>query len=103
MMTLIYDSNKPLVYHLHGEIDNPQSMVLTEDDYLSFIVNLSVNIDKLFPAGIRTAIASSSMIFIGYSLSDWNLRIIFRKIATRYKICSPKPLFYSVISNRCQN
>jgi SIR2-like domain len=87
-----YDSSKPLVYHLHGEIDNSQSMVLTEDDYLSFIVNLSINIDKLFPARIRTAIASSSMIFIGYSLSDWNLRIIFRKIAQGIK---------SVVPNHC--
>ena len=86
------DFDKPIVYHLHGEIDNPQSMVLTEDDYLTFIINLSVNIDKLFPAQIRKAIASSSMIFIGYSLSDWNLRIIFRKIALGIK---------SVVPNHC--
>jgi hypothetical protein len=89
-----YDSNKPLIYHLHGEIDNPQSMVLTEDDYLSFIINLSVDIDKLFPARIRKAIASNSMIFIGYSLSDWNLRIIFRKIARGIK--SVVPNHYSI-------
>jgi SIR2-like domain len=80
-----FDFNNPLVYHIHGEIDNPQSMVLTEDDYLNFIVKLYVEIDKLFPAEIRKAFVSSSMIFIGYSLSDWNLRIILRRIAYSMK------------------
>ena len=76
-----FDYNNPLVYHIHGEVDNPQSMVLTEDDYLNFIVKLYVDIDKLFPVEIRNALATRSIMFIGYSLSDWNLRIILRKIA----------------------
>jgi hypothetical protein len=76
-----FDYKNPLVYHIHGEVDNPQSMVLTEDDYLNFIVKLHLDIDKLFPSQIRIAFGSSSIIFIGYSLSDWNLRIILRKIA----------------------
>jgi hypothetical protein len=80
-----FDFNNPLVYHIHGEIDNPQSMVLTEDDYLNFIVKLYVEIDKLFPAEIKRALVSSSILFIGYSLSDWNLRIILRKIAYSMK------------------
>ena len=83
-----FDSNNPLVYHIHGEIDNPQSMVLTEDDYLNFIVKLYVDIDKLFPALIKLKFASSSIMFIGYSLSDWNLRIILRQIAYSLKSTS---------------
>ena len=34
-------SERPLVYHLHGHINYPRSMVLTETDYLDFIINLS--------------------------------------------------------------
>jgi hypothetical protein len=83
-----FDSNNPLVYHIHGEVDNPQSLVLTEDDYLNFIVKLYVDIDKLFPAEIKLAFVSSSIMFIGYSLSDWNLRIILRKIADSMKSAS---------------
>jgi SIR2-like domain len=83
-----FDYRNPLVYHIHGEVDNPQSMVLTEDDYLNFIVKLYINIDKLFPSEIRLALASSAIIFIGYSLSDWNLRIILRKIADDLKSAS---------------
>jgi hypothetical protein len=83
-----FDSQSPLIYHLHGEIDNPQSMVLTEDDYLNFIVKLYVDIDQLFPAEIRNAFVSNSLVFIGYSLSDWNLRIILRRIAEGMKSAS---------------
>ena len=86
----IFDFKNPLVYHIHGEVDNPQSMVLTEDDYLNFIVKLDVNVDKLLPAVIREKFVSSSVIFIGYSMSDWNLRIILRKIADGMKSASTK-------------
>jgi SIR2-like domain len=83
-----FDTNNPLVYHLHGEIDNPQSMVLTEDDYLNFLVRLYLDIDKLFPPEIKIALVSTAIIFIGYSLSDWNLRIVLRTITESMKSAS---------------
>jgi ribosomal protein S17E len=89
-----FDSKNPLVYHIHGEVDNPQLMVLTEDDYLNFLLRLYLDIDKLFPSQIREALSTSSIIFIGYSFSDWNLRIILRKIATA--INSLVPLHISI-------
>ena len=35
--------DNPLVYHLHGIIDEPQSMVLTERDYIDFVINLTLD------------------------------------------------------------
>jgi hypothetical protein len=67
----------PLVYHLHGHYDLPQSLVLTEDDYLDFLVRLSTD-QKLLPPAIQSALAGTSLLFIGYSLSDWNFRVLFR-------------------------
>lgn len=67
----------PLVYHLHGHYDTPQSMVLTEDDYLNFMVNFSSD-QNFLPPPIRSALAGTSLLFIGYSLSDWNFRVLFR-------------------------
>lgn len=67
----------PLVYHLHGHYELPQSVVLTEDDYLDFLVHLSSD-QALLPPDIRTALAGTSLLFIGYSLSDWNFRVLFR-------------------------
>jgi len=71
---------KPLVYHLHGHYDTPQSMVLTEDDYLDFLVNLSRENQTVLPPAIRTAMSKTSLLFIGYSLSDWNFRVLFRTL-----------------------
>jgi hypothetical protein len=70
---------KPLVYHLHGVLDTPQSMVLTESDYIDFIVNLNSK-SEVLPKLIRETLAATSLLFIGYSLRDMNLRIIFRGI-----------------------
>jgi hypothetical protein len=71
----------PLVYHLHGHYDLPQSMVLTEDDYLDFLVRLSRD-QKLLPPPIVKALAGTSLLFIGYSLSDWNFRVLFRGLVS---------------------
>jgi hypothetical protein len=67
----------PLVYHLHGHIGLPQSLVLTEGDYLDFLIRLSRD-QTLLPPPIRTALAGTSLLFVGYSLTDWNFRVLFR-------------------------
>jgi hypothetical protein len=78
------DPWNPLVYHLHGAANEPQSMVLTEDDYLDFLVWFSrewANRDRrLFPAPVIKAIAGSSLLFIGYSRTDWSFRVLFRAL-----------------------
>jgi hypothetical protein len=72
-------AGSPLVYYLHGHCELPQSMVLTEDDYLAFLVRISTdNTVRLLPSKIRSALATTSLLFVGYSLSDWDFRVLFR-------------------------
>ena len=66
----------PVVYHLHGHRSVLDSLVLTEDDYLDFLVNMSR--DDILPPRIQEAITGSSVMFIGYSLADINFRVLFR-------------------------
>ena len=74
-------SQEPLVYHLHGDMEIPQSMVLTERDYVQFVINLSKEKEKdILPSIVRTALARSSLLFIGYSLEEINFRIIFQGV-----------------------
>lgn len=74
-------SEEPLVYHLHGDMDVPQSLVLTERDYIQFVINLSKEKEKdILPSAVRSALATSSLIFIGYSLEEINFRIIFQGV-----------------------
>lgn len=67
----------PVVFHLHGHLEVPESLVLTEDDYLDFLVAVSRD-DELLPHQVQRALAGTSLLFVGYRLSDWDFRVIHR-------------------------
>lgn len=67
----------PLVYHLHGRLDLPESLVLTEDDYLDFLVAVTRD-PGILPHHVQRALAGTSLLFIGYRLADWDFRVIHR-------------------------
>jgi hypothetical protein len=69
----------PLVYHFHGHAGLEQSMVLTEDDYLDFLVNMSREA-SMHPPQVMKALGESSLLFIGYKLADWDFRVLFRSL-----------------------
>jgi hypothetical protein len=69
-------AQEPVVYHLHGHLDVPQSLVLTETDYVSFLVEVARR--RLLPHQIEKALANGSLIFIGYGFGDWDFRVLFR-------------------------
>ncbi len=69
----------PVVFHLHGCLEDANSMVLTQDDYLDFLVEMSRNQD-LLPERIQEAFADTSLLFLGYSLNDWSFLVLFRSI-----------------------
>jgi hypothetical protein len=76
---------KPAVYYLHGSASEAGSIVLTEDDYLDFIVWVTAHwgdeahISHIAPA-VKDALARTSMLFIGYSQNDWSFRVLMRSI-----------------------
>jgi SIR2-like domain len=70
------DKKRPIVYHLHGHHGTPRSLVLTEDDYIDFLVRVSAD-PKLLPPVIREALGTRMLLFIGFSMADWTFRVIF--------------------------
>jgi hypothetical protein len=90
------DVGTPVVFHLHGHIDDPDSFVLTEDDYLDFIVNArryeastDTSVQMLTPRLVER-IANTSLLFIGYGLRDWNLRVLLRALVQSADVSSRK-------------
>ena len=77
----------PLVFHLHGAMDIPESMVLTEDDYLSFLVRMAAK-SELLPDVVQRVFAATTFLFIGYRLGDWNFRVIFQALRARQQFSS---------------
>lgn len=70
----------PLVYHLHGLDDHPDSLVLTEDDHLEFLVNVTQDIRRpdVIPSTVRNALSNSLLLLLGYDLHAWDLRVLLQ-------------------------
>jgi len=76
-------ADAPLVYHLLGSDEYVDSLVLTEDAYLDYLVQVSAETERL-PPTIWAALANSSLMFLGFSLRDWEFRVVMRGlVATR--------------------
>jgi len=73
--------HRPLVFHLHGHAEIPESLVLTEDDYLDFLMAMS-GPRNILPPRIQEAMAETSLLFIGYRIADWNFRVLFRTLVS---------------------
>ncbi len=70
----------PVVFHLHGHTGLTSSIVLTEDDYFDFLVNVSRD-PLLIPPRIQQVLTETSVLFIGYGLADWNFRVILQGLS----------------------
>jgi class 3 adenylate cyclase len=73
---------RPVVLKLHGAVDRADakrdSYVITEDNYIEY---LSVgDIGAQIPMTLRERMADSHFLFLGYSMRDWNLRVILNRV-----------------------
>jgi hypothetical protein len=70
---------RPLVYHLFGRLSQPDSLVITEDDYFDYLIGVTSRND-LIPAVVRRALADSALLFLGFDLDEWDFRVLFRTL-----------------------
>jgi hypothetical protein len=73
---------RPVVLKLHGCLNrdsaDDDSYVITEDSYIDYLSGGDVG--ALIPIALSQRMRSNSLLFLGYSLSDWNLRVILNRI-----------------------
>ena len=77
----------PLVYHLFGLEDFPQTLVLSEDDYMNFLISVVQDTNNrvpVVPLELRAALANWRLLILGYRLRYWDFRVLFRFIQ-RYR------------------
>ncbi|MFP4396347.1 MAG: CHAT domain-containing protein [Anaerolineales bacterium] len=65
----------PMVYHLLGSDEVPDSPVVTENDMMQFLINTAAETDRI-PNYIRGALASNLLLFVGYGLYDWEFQVL---------------------------
>lgn len=84
----------PVVYKIHGDIQDAESIVITDENYIDFLMRMN---DKdpyaPVPMSLKSRLSEWTTLFIGYSLLDYNLRLLFKTL--RWQIDDP-PMMYSV-------
>lgn len=72
---------RTVIVKLHGGIDRDDaradSFVITEDHYISYMAN---DVAEGLPACLLGAMLECHLLFLGYSLEDWNLRVFLFRI-----------------------
>jgi hypothetical protein len=76
---------KTVILKIHGAVsrtdETEDSYVISEDDYIKFLTHTSLQ--QLIPSTLLAKLFTSHILFLGYSLQDWNLRVILHQIATQ--------------------
>ena len=86
----------PIVFKIHGDIDRGETIVMTDEDYIQFVLRMS-NKDPYdpVPLTLKFYLTNWTTLFLGYSLLDYNLRLLFKTL--RWKIDNANvPDMYSV-------
>lgn len=86
-------SREPVVYHLHGSARHPRSMVVTEDDHMDFALGLGGergNDRRLIPTQLRPALTTRPLLFLGYDIRDWSVRLLFRGLLRTVAAMEPR-------------
>jgi len=71
-----------VVYKMHGTVSASgewDNFVITEDDYTDFLSQMSGG-NSAMPAIFQAQLRERNLLFLGYSLSDWNLRVILKSL-----------------------
>lgn len=78
-----YSVANPLVYHFHGCTPWAESAVVTEDDYFEFLINISRDYKSLAHRVDRAM--GGALLFLGYTLADWDFLVLFRLFANKLR------------------
>lgn len=84
---------EPAVYHLFGLEDYPQTLVLSEDDYMNFLISVvedNNTQNPVVPLRLREGLAESRLLLLGYHTKDWDFRVLFRFIL-KYRSADSAP------------
>jgi len=72
-----------VIFKMHGTVDRDtagtwDNYVITEEDYVDFLARMTTN--AAIPAIFFDYFVERSFLFLGYSLRDWNLRVILKNL-----------------------
>jgi SIR2-like protein len=79
----LFADEHPIVLKIHGGVNRTGishgSFVITEDHYIEYLVRKE-SVANLLPAPIPSLLTDRNLLFLGYALRDWNLRVILYRL-----------------------
>jgi CHAT domain/SIR2-like domain len=73
------DKDRPLVYHFFGNLQEKNSLIVTEDDFFDYLIGLGRHSQIILPR-VRRYLSDASLLFLGFQLDQWDFRVLFRSI-----------------------
>jgi hypothetical protein len=75
-------AERTVILKLHGAVDRTDSKgdsyVVTENSYIEYLA--SGDVREQLPFSLKERIEDSHFLFLGYSMRDWNLRVILNRV-----------------------
>jgi len=76
-------ASRTTILKLHGAVRRVEpfdedNYVITEDHYIDYLSH--TDITNVLPPAVTSRLRNSHFLFLGYSMRDWNLRVILRRI-----------------------
>ncbi len=76
-------AEQPLVFHVFGLLKWPDTLVVTEDDYFKFLIGVTSQRDTKIPPVVRSALADSALLVLGFRLDDWDFRTLWQALVSQ--------------------
>lgn len=73
-LDLPYSSNGRMLIKMHGDLSK-KNIVLKEDDYLNYSTEF-----KLIESYVKSIFINNTVLFVGYSLQDYDLKLILKNL-----------------------
>jgi hypothetical protein len=75
--TLLPTEQQPLVYHLMGRMSDHRTIVMTEDDYIQYLIGITEHKSEV-PGVVRMAVSETMLVFLGFQVEHWTFRALLR-------------------------
>jgi hypothetical protein len=74
---------RTIILKLHGQVERSddrewESFVVTEDDYIGYLAQSELA--NAVPVTLAAKLRRSHFLFLGYTMADWNLRVILQRL-----------------------
>jgi hypothetical protein len=105
-----FDVNRPAVFKMHGDVGEPSSIVISDEDYITFLMRMADSGPTYpVPGEVMYHLKKWPTLFVGYSLMDYNLRLLFKSLRWKVDLAEvpdtysvdlyPDPLIVDVYAN----